>query len=85
VSQQLTRFRDHVASEIGKIQPYGHLVNLPMALVESVRKHRVEHNHIAVRHIALRDLYKKHHWQVAAPTFYELHCCSTRTSTDKMN
>jgi len=23
--------------------------------------------------MALRDLYKKHHWQVAGPTFYQLH------------
>jgi starvation-inducible DNA-binding protein len=23
--------------------------------------------------ITLRDLYKKHHWQVAGPTFYQLH------------
>ena len=23
--------------------------------------------------MTLRDLYKKHHWQVAGPTFYQLH------------
>jgi starvation-inducible DNA-binding protein len=23
--------------------------------------------------ITLRDLYKKHHWQVSGPTFYQLH------------
>ena len=23
--------------------------------------------------ITLRDLHKKHHWQVAGPTFYQLH------------
>jgi starvation-inducible DNA-binding protein len=22
---------------------------------------------------SLRDLYKKHHWQVSGPTFYQLH------------
>jgi starvation-inducible DNA-binding protein len=25
------------------------------------------------RPITLRDLYKKHHWQVSGPTFYQLH------------
>ena len=23
--------------------------------------------------ITLRDMYKKHHWQLSGPTFYELH------------
>jgi len=29
--------------------------------------------------ITLRDLYKKSHWQVAGPTFYQLHLCSIST------
>jgi len=30
-------------------------------------------NQLLADSIALRDLYKKHHWQVAGPTFYQLH------------
>jgi len=30
-------------------------------------------NQILVDTITLRDLYKKHHWQVAGATFYQLH------------
>ena len=30
-------------------------------------------NQILADIITLRDLYKKHHWQVSGPTFYELH------------
>jgi starvation-inducible DNA-binding protein len=30
-------------------------------------------NQLLADTITLRDLYKKHHWQVAGPTFYQLH------------
>src|SRR5262249_46526185 len=57
-----------------EIQPYGHLVRLPIALSENVCKESVENlNQILADTITLRDLYKKHHWQVAGPTFYQLH------------
>jgi starvation-inducible DNA-binding protein len=57
-----------------EIQPYGHLVKLPIALAESVCKESVENlNQVLADTMALRDLYKKHHWQVAGPTFYQLH------------
>jgi len=57
-----------------EIQPYGHLVRLPIALAETVCKESVENlNQLLADTITLRDLYKKHHWQVAGPTFYQLH------------
>jgi starvation-inducible DNA-binding protein len=57
-----------------EFQPYGHLVTLPIALAESVCKQSVENlNQVLADTITLRDLYKKHHWQVAGPTFYQLH------------
>jgi DNA-binding ferritin-like protein len=41
---------------------------------ESARKESVENlNQLLADTITLRDLYKKHHWQVAGPTFYQLH------------
>jgi starvation-inducible DNA-binding protein len=57
-----------------EIQVYGHLVKMPIALSEHVRKESVENlNQLLADTITLRDLYKKHHWQVAGPTFYQLH------------
>ena len=60
--------------QANEIQPYGHLVTLPIALAESACKESVDNlNQLLADTITLRDLYKKHHWQVAGPTFYQLH------------
>ena len=57
-----------------EIQPFGHLIRMPIALSENARKEAVENlNQLLADTITLRDLYKKHHWQVAGPTFYQLH------------
>jgi starvation-inducible DNA-binding protein len=57
-----------------EIQPYGHIVKLPIALPESACKEAVENlNQLLADTITIRDLYKKHHWQVAGPTFAQLH------------
>jgi starvation-inducible DNA-binding protein len=57
-----------------EIQPYGHLVKLPIALAENICKESVENlNQLLADTMSLRDMYKKHHWQVAGPTFYQLH------------
>jgi len=57
-----------------EIQPYGHIIRMPIALSESACKESVENlNQLLADTITLRDLYKKHHWQLAGPTFYQLH------------
>src|SRR5947208_12424797 len=57
-----------------EIQPFGHLVKLPIALAEHACKESVENlNQLLADTMTLRDMYKKHHWQVAGPTFYQLH------------
>src|SRR5215813_10267292 len=57
-----------------EIQPYGHIVKMPIALSEHVCKESVENlNQLLADTMTLRDLYKKHHWQLAGPTFYQLH------------
>ena len=57
-----------------EIQPFGHLIKLPIALAEKVCRQGVENlNQLLADTITLRDLYKKHHWQLAGPTFYQLH------------
>ena len=57
-----------------EIQPYGHLIRMPIALSEVTCKESVENlNQLLADTITLRDLYKKHHWQLAGPTFHQLH------------
>ena len=57
-----------------EIQPFGHLVRMPVALDESACEESVVNlNQLLADTMTLRDLYKKHHWQVAGPTFYQLH------------
>ncbi len=57
-----------------EIQPFGHLVRMPIALAESACKESVANlNQLLADTITLRDMYKKHHWQVSGPTFYQLH------------
>jgi starvation-inducible DNA-binding protein len=57
------------------IQKFGTVrKQLPIALAEGVRLSSVEKlNEVLVDTMSLRDLYKKHHWQVSGPTFYQLH------------
>ncbi|UYZ63722.1 Dps family protein [Hymenobacter weizhouensis] len=57
------------------LQKYGTVSQrLPIGLDESVRRESVEMlNQLLADTITLRDLYKKHHWQVVGPTFYQLH------------
>jgi starvation-inducible DNA-binding protein len=57
------------------IQPYGTVTHaLPLELEEPVRLEMTELlNQLLADTITLRDLYKKSHWQVAGPTFYQLH------------
>jgi len=67
-AQPLTHQQAH------EIQPFGHLVRMPIALSENACKESVEHlNQLLADTMTLRDLYKKHHWQVAGATFYQLH------------
>ena len=57
-----------------EIQAYGKIARLPIALDEKVCAKSVENlNQVLADTITLRDLYKKHHWQVAGHTFYQLH------------
>lgn len=58
-----------------EIQPYGTVSHaLPIELDEPVRLEMTEQlNQLLADTMTLRDLYKKSHWQVAGPTFYQLH------------
>src|ERR1039457_2712357 len=58
-----------------EIQQYGTVTHaLPLELEEPVRLEMTERlNQMLADTMTLRDLYKKSHWQVAGPTFYQLH------------
>ncbi len=56
------------------IQPFGTIAPARIGLPDDVRLHSVAGlNRLLAHTMALRDLYKKAHWQVSGPTFYELH------------
>jgi starvation-inducible DNA-binding protein len=60
---------------MSEIQRYGTVTQMqPLQLDEPVRLEMTERlNQLLADTITLRDLYKKSHWQVAGPTFYQLH------------
>ena len=57
-----------------EIQTWGSLTHMPIALGATVRSVSVENlNQLLADTLTLRDMYKKHHWQLAGPTFAQLH------------
>ena len=57
-----------------EIQKYGTVTNRPLSLDHKVRLASADGlNQILADTMTLRDMYKKHHWQVSGPTFYQLH------------
>jgi starvation-inducible DNA-binding protein len=58
-----------------EIQAYGTVASMmTLELEEPVRMEMTEQlNLLLADTMTLRDLYKKSHWQVAGPTFYQLH------------
>src|SRR5258707_2037582 len=57
-----------------EMQAYGKLTPMRIALDENVRAESVGNlNQLLADTMTLRDMYKKHHWQVAGATFYQLH------------
>jgi starvation-inducible DNA-binding protein len=58
-----------------EIQAYGTVNHLlPLELEEPVRlEMTAQLNQLLADTMTLRDLYKKSHWQVSGPTFYQLH------------
>ena len=57
-----------------EFQAFGQIIHRPIALAESVAKKSVENlNQVLADTMTLRDLYKKHHWQLAGPSFNQLH------------
>ena len=61
-------------AEYKEIQAFGTLKRLPITLEDNARAQSVAVlNQILADTMTLRDLYKKHHWQMSGATFYQLH------------
>ena len=80
--KEVSGFRGRVSSQprfhqqtAGQIQAYGTVNQFPpLELEEPVRLEMTEQlNQLLADTMTIRDLYKKSHWQVAGPTFYQLH------------
>jgi len=57
-----------------EIQAFGTVTPMPIALGEPERRESVANlNQLLADTMTLRDLYKKHHWQVSGATFHQLH------------
>jgi starvation-inducible DNA-binding protein len=57
-----------------EIKSYGKIARLPITLDEKVCAASAENlNQLLADAMTLRDMYKKHRWQVAGHTFYRLH------------
>ncbi|MGH9595178.1 MAG: Dps family protein [Edaphobacter sp.] len=65
----------HWHAHAREIQKYGSVIeDLPHPLSARVRADMVAKlNLLLADSMVLRDMYKKHHWQVSGPTFYQLH------------
>jgi starvation-inducible DNA-binding protein len=67
---------DGTFNETGEdiVQPFGHLLSVRVGLSAEVRHKSVGALTRLLAHtLALRDLYKKAHWQTYGVTFYQLH------------
>jgi starvation-inducible DNA-binding protein len=56
------------------IQQFGHVAPVRLGLAQDVRQQSISAlNRLLAHTMALRDLYRKAHWQTSGPSFYELH------------
>ncbi len=57
-----------------ELQKYGAIHAVPLGMPEDTLRQNVGMlNQLLADSITLYNLYKKHHWQVTGPTFYQLH------------
>jgi starvation-inducible DNA-binding protein len=64
----------HLGQHGKEIQKFGTVIHRPIGLSKEVCEESVKMLvQVEVDLISLRDLYKKSHWQVSGPTFYQLH------------
>ena len=73
-SRGMSRATPITRQKAREIQAFNQVLKMPIALSEKVCQRSVENlNQVLADTMTLRDLYKKHHWQVSGHTFYQLH------------
>src|SRR3954447_19119753 len=79
-AQPVLHQRAAQTQDFGEVTP-----ELPLGLPIEVRKESIDHlNQILADTMTLRDLYKKSHWQVSGPTFYQLHLLFDKHFTEQV-
>jgi starvation-inducible DNA-binding protein len=75
VSNAPDRITPQWHQHVKEIQKYGTVIkDLPIGIAEDARVEITGRLNVLLADTAsLRDLYKKSHWQVSGPTFYQLH------------
>jgi starvation-inducible DNA-binding protein len=69
-----------------EIQAFGRIAKLSIALDEKTCLASIDLlNQILADSMTLRDLYKKHHWQVSGGTFYQLHLLFDKHYNEQVN
>jgi starvation-inducible DNA-binding protein len=73
--KKMAGLAEPILGQRGKVvQDFGSVIRLPIALSDKVCAESARAlNEILADTMTLRDLYKKHHWQVSGHTFYQLH------------
>lgn len=74
-TKSLEQIAPHWHAQAREIQKFGTVIgDMPHRLDEKIREEMTGLlNQLLANSIQIRDMYKKHHWQVSGPTFYQLH------------
>ncbi len=74
----------HLHQHAQEIQQFGQIVALPNGLsVKTCTESVAALNQLLADTMTLRDMYKKHHWQVVGPTFSQLHLLYDKHYTEQ--
>ncbi|HZU09357.1 MAG TPA: DNA starvation/stationary phase protection protein [Pseudacidobacterium sp.] len=74
-TDKIDRITPHWRQSAKEVQKFGTVIrDLPLGISEDVRREITGRLNVLLADTAsLRDLYKKAHWHVSGPTFYQLH------------
>jgi starvation-inducible DNA-binding protein len=74
-TDKIDRITPHWRQSAKEVQKFGTVIrDLPIGISEDVRREVTGRLNVLLADTAsLRDLYKKAHWHVSGPTFYQLH------------
>jgi starvation-inducible DNA-binding protein len=82
--ERARRAQPILSQQARETQAFGTVARLPLGLEEKVcLASTATLNQILADTMTLRDMYKKHHWQVSGPTFYQLHLLFDKHFTEQ--